>query len=324
MKGLNILICGLGSIGRRHLRHFRNLGAARIDAFRTGLATLPDEGQPAPDRIFDDLEHALAEHPDVVVVANPTALHLPTALAAVRAGCHVLVEKPLSHNLDDCQTLADEAHARGVVVAVACNLRHHPSVRAVKGLVVGGQFGAILLARADFGTYLPDWHRWEDYRTSYAARRELGGGAALTHIHEIDCLLWLVGPARSAGGVALGRHPLGTDVDEACALTILHRSGAVSTATLSLAQKPATRSLDLRLTGGIITLDLTTGRYAARLANGPTWEGEPPPGFDFDHTYRDQAIAFASAVQGEDAPIVHLDEAVAALAVALSVKELPA
>ncbi|MCM3904146.1 MAG: Gfo/Idh/MocA family oxidoreductase, partial [Pyrinomonadaceae bacterium] len=128
LNDVHLLICGLGSIGRKHLRCFRDLGVSRIDAYRSGRATLSNSGLPAPDQVFTDLDSALEEHPTIVIVANPTSLHVPTALQAVRAGCHVLVEKPLGHITDGCLELDDEINARGLVGSVACNLRFHPSL----------------------------------------------------------------------------------------------------------------------------------------------------------------------------------------------------
>ena len=315
----HVLICGLGSIGRRHLRHFRALGIGRIDAYRSGLATLPDEGQPAPDRVFTDLEEAVAERPEVVVVANPTALHVPTALAAVRAGCAVLLEKPVSHALDGCDALLAEARASGVPVSVACNLRFHPSVRLFREWVLTGEpLGRAILARGHFGAYLPDWHPWEDYRKGYAGRRDLGGGATLTSIHEIDTALWLFGPVRDAHCASIGFSPLGTDIQEAAGLLLSHQSGTVSTITLSLAQKPASRSLEVNFERGTATLDLLTGRWVLRHHDVRVEEGGPPEGWQFDDTYRDQAIAIlASSRHG--APVsVTLEEGMAALRIAVA------
>ncbi|HEY7575693.1 MAG TPA: Gfo/Idh/MocA family oxidoreductase, partial [Thermoanaerobaculia bacterium] len=144
---MRVLICGLGSIGRRHLRQMRELGASRVDAYRTGRATLADAGQPWPDRVFENLEEALAQNPDVVVVSNPTSLHVETALAAVRAGAHVLVEKPLSHRLEGVESLATEARARERVVSVGCNLRFHPILRRLRELISAGTLGPPTLAR---------------------------------------------------------------------------------------------------------------------------------------------------------------------------------
>ena len=78
---MRFLIVGLGSIGRRHLRNLRALGEQDILLFRTHRATLPDEdldGLP----VFTDLHQALAEKPDGVIIANPTAAHLSSALPA--------------------------------------------------------------------------------------------------------------------------------------------------------------------------------------------------------------------------------------------------
>ncbi len=82
---MRFLIVGLGSIGRRHLRNLRALGQQDILLYRTHRATLPDEdleGLP----VFTDLAQALAEKPQGVIIANPTAAHLGTALPAARAG----------------------------------------------------------------------------------------------------------------------------------------------------------------------------------------------------------------------------------------------
>ena len=147
------------------MRHFRALGVKRIDAFRSGKATLVDESQARPDRVYDSLETALDERPDAVVIATPTSLHVPMALAAVRAGANVLVEKPLSHTLEGCEELAEEAERRGVMVSVAQNFRYHPSLRVLRDMVQQGEpLGEALMARAHVGTYLPDWHPWEDHR----------------------------------------------------------------------------------------------------------------------------------------------------------------
>jgi predicted dehydrogenase len=283
---------------------------------------MPDDGQPRPDEVFSDLDDALSAGPGIVVVANPTSLHVPTALAAVRSGCNVLIEKPLSDDLDGCDELADEARARGVVVSVACNLRFHPCLRLVRDWVASGEpLGAPLTARAHFGTYLPDWHPWEDYLASYAARRELGGGAALTHVHEIDYVLWLFGPAERVCGQSLGKRPLGTDVDEASSLVVRHAGGTLSTITVSLAERPPSRRLDLAFTQGTASIDLLAGRWEWRHADGRVSEGSAPNSFDIDHTYRDQAAAFLAAVRTGEPPEVTLDEGKAALEAALTVED---
>jgi len=294
----------------------------RIDAFRTGKATLADDGQPVPDNVFNSLDDALAERPEAVVITNPTSLHLETALAAVQAGAHILVEKPVSHSvagLDRLERVADK-HKRSVFVAF--NLRFHPTLLAVRQVIRSGHpLGQPLLARIHFGAFLPDWHPWEDYRNSYAARRSLGGGALLTHAHELDYTLWLMGSAERTVGLISTRNTLGTDVDESSAVIIRHVGGALSAITLSLAQKPAHRTIEIACEGGTIAADMLTGGWTIHQADGQVVEGKLPEGFQVDETYRIQAEQFVRACAGEPVDLATLAEARASLLIAETILE---
>src|SRR5215813_4742602 len=93
-----ILIAGLGSVGRRHLANLRALGCRDVRLYRTGYSVLPDIDLESVGVDYD-LTAALARRPLAVIVANPSACHLPVALAAARAGAHLLIEKPLSNDM---------------------------------------------------------------------------------------------------------------------------------------------------------------------------------------------------------------------------------
>ena len=96
---MKFLIAGLGSIGRRHLRNLVALGQEDILLYRTHHSTLLED-ELAAYPVETDLAAALAHHPDAVIVANPTALHMEVALPAARAGCHLLLEKPIADRAD--------------------------------------------------------------------------------------------------------------------------------------------------------------------------------------------------------------------------------
>src|SRR5204863_1605636 len=85
------------------------------------------------------------------------------------------------------------ARSRDAVVAVGCQLRSHPALRRLHDLLAEGVLGRLIAVHVEQGEYLPGWHSYEDYRQSYAARRELGGGVVLTQIHELDYVHWLFG-----------------------------------------------------------------------------------------------------------------------------------
>src|SRR4030081_2512581 len=117
LPDMRALVVGLGSIGRRHARNWAALGLGPVAVCRQTNSL-----QPEPLGIgvqeFTDLDQALDDRPDVVLVTNPTSLHVETAFKAVQAGAHVFMEKPLSHKLDGARKLLNEAERRQKVLMV--------------------------------------------------------------------------------------------------------------------------------------------------------------------------------------------------------------
>jgi len=189
---------GLGGVGQRHLRNLRALRGADIEVTAYRVRNRPDvltdtlqleAGAELTSRwgistVFRDLDEALADRPDAVFICNPSSLHVPTALAAARAGCHLFIEKPLSHawdGVDDLIALVDE---RGTVGFVGYQLRFHPCLRHVESLLAGGTFGRPLAVRAEVGEYLPGWHRYEDYREMLEKEPDIQGVVNITPDHQ--------------------------------------------------------------------------------------------------------------------------------------------
>lgn len=317
----HLLICGLGSIGRRHLRHFRALGVPRIDAFRTGMATLSDEEQPQPDRTFGYLDEALRAKPQACIIASPSSLHEQTALRCLESDIPVLIEKPVALSVEGCKRLIAVSDSRGVLAAAAHNLRYHPALRVIRKGALAGRFGKPYVAEAHSGVFVPEWHPWEDFRRSYVARRELGGGAAYTCIHEIDYLLWLFGPVRRVRILVSRLRPLGTDVDEATAALVDHTSGVLATLLLCLFERPRRRCLAITFERGSAEADFLTTRVVWRSADGGVQSDGSSEPFDFDETYREQAYDFLRALDGTHTELVTLAEAAEAIGVAERVNE---
>jgi len=203
---MNVLVAGLGGIGQRHVRNLRHLFGAEveIDAYRVRRQTpvLTSRFEVVADaqldahygvRSFDDLDEALARRPTAVFVCNPSSLHVPVALAAAGAGCHLFIEKPLAASWEGVDALAELVDARGLVTLVGFQMRFHPCLRQLRDLLGQSRIGSVVSVQAEIGEYLPGWHPYEDHRQMYAARRDLGGGVVLAQIHELDYIYWLFG-----------------------------------------------------------------------------------------------------------------------------------
>jgi predicted dehydrogenase len=225
-----ILVSGVGSAGERHIRNLMALGQGEIAVHRS--RGLPFRTLEREFPSFSDLGRALAEwRPEVVLVTGPTSTHLPVATAAAEAGCHLFVEKPLAHTTEGLERLeqALASHRRSLMVGYM--LRFHPLLRQVKEWLEDGTLGRPLHWRSTWGEYLPDWHPWEDYREGYAARRELGGGPALTFSHDIDLALWLFGPVEQGRSMTMPASPLQMDVPAGVDLLLRTRAGCSPTCT---------------------------------------------------------------------------------------------
>lgn len=232
-----ILVFGAGSIGERHLGILQKLGYANLWVYRQRnlpLRTLDS----ARLHIVTDLA-ALDEIAfKAAIVCTPTAQHLGQTLWCVRRQIPVLVEKPISHSLDGFQELKDALSRHPTLVRVAYMLRFHPFFRKIKKWAENGELGELLSAQTYWGEYLPDWHPWEDYRQSYAARRDLGGGVALTLSHDLDLVNWLVdSPVARWNTLKNYRSNLDIDVESGTDVSLCYDNGATAHSHLNFHER---------------------------------------------------------------------------------------
>ncbi|MGH2625958.1 MAG: Gfo/Idh/MocA family protein [Anaerolineales bacterium] len=314
---MRFLIAGLGSIGRRHLRNLVALGERDIVLFRTRTSTLPEADLPdLPTET--ELAAALGHRPDAVIVANPTAHHLSVAMPAAEAGCHLLLEKPVSHSLEGLDDLGRAARRTGSRILVGYQFRFHPGLRELRRIVEEGSLGKLILARAQWGEYLPDWHPWEDYRRSYAARADLGGGVLRTLSHPFDYLRWLLGEAEFLWGRAARSGELEIDVEDVADAALAFPSGVVATVHLDFLQRPATHSVEITGSRGSATWRADEGNV--QVWNASRTEGraiESPAGWERNDMFLAEMRHFRDVAAGAAEPECGLPDGVRALEIAL-------
>jgi predicted dehydrogenase len=314
---LKFLIAGLGSIGRRHLRNLRTLGETDILLYRTHQSTIPDV-ELADYPAHTDLQAALSEYPDAVIVSNPTALHLDIALPAAEAGCHLLLEKPISHNMDRVSTLMKIVNDQNLQVLVGYQFRFHPGLRKIKSLLSDNQIGRPLSFRAHWGEYLPTWHPWEDYRQSYSARRELGGGVTLTLSHPLDYLHWLIGEVEEIWAFTAQQSDLELDVEDSAEIGLRFKNGVIGSLHVNYTQRPPSHQLEIVGTQGTIQWELASGATKHYQPHEEIWETySPPPGFERNALFLDEMRHFINLAKGRVTPLCSLADGKYALELAL-------
>lgn len=334
---MKCLFAGLGSIGQRHVRNLRQLLGDQVEilAYRAvnqspvlnaDMTVRPHAAIEAAYNIrsFARLDDALAEKPDAVFIANPNSLHLPVALAAAKAGCHLFIEKPLSDSLEGVKELVDITEERRLVVVIAYQFRFHPGLRRIKEWLEERRLGKLVAAHVVNGEYLPDWHPYEDYRLSHAARRALGGGSLRIQTHEIDYAFWLFGMPRSV--YAVGGHLSDLDIDVEDSVSVLmscQDRGRYFPVHVHLdyLQRPPQRICEVIGDAGRVKYDFYANQVELHDLHARTRQVIEFKGFDRNQMFLDELRHFLACVRGEARPLVDLQEAVRSLRISMLADE---
>ena len=120
----------------------------------------------------------------------------------------------------------------------------------MKNIISKKKIGKIISVKVECGSYLPDWHPEEDYKNSYAARDDLGGGVVLTNIHEIDYLYWFFGMPQNIFSMTGNYSDLNISADDLCAGIIKFKNNVIAEIHLDYFQKPDYRSCKIIGTKG--------------------------------------------------------------------------
>lgn len=227
-RPMNFGIIGTGMIGRLHARAISAMeGGSLRSVFNhrgeKARAVGEEFGVPA----FDDLQAFLADPGlDAVTVCTPSGAHYEPALAALLAGKHVLVEKPLEVTTARVDHLMSVARERGLVLASVLNRRFTPAMDAFRRAVGQGRFGSITSASC----YVK-WFRDQAYYDSadWRGTWALDGGGALMNqaIHAIDALLLLAGPVRAVQARTACLAHQGIEIEDIGAAVLEFENGAL-------------------------------------------------------------------------------------------------
>lgn len=208
---MRIGFVGVGSIAKRHMENLHTIFQQRkesleIDLFRSGQGQgLPQHLQKLVHHTYL-LEDSIPADYDVIFITNPTSLHLQTLQKFQHYGKAFFIEKPVfcTGNIN-LETLG---LSKKKIFYVACPLRYTPVIQYVKQHV---DFHDVYAVRAISSSYLPDWRPGTDYRKTYSAQKDLGGGVSIDLIHEWDYITYLMGfPQRVA---SIQRHLSSLDID---------------------------------------------------------------------------------------------------------------
>jgi len=209
---------GHGSIGSRHLKNLTELGHQ---------------------------ETTSQAEADGFLICNPTAYHLETALKITRYNKPIFIEKPISHNLNGLDKLT------GKILVGYC-LRFDQSLKFFKQKIAGKKIIKVTIVCR---SWLPDWHPDKDYRQSYSAKKDLGGGVLLDLSHEIDYALWFFGPVKKVTAKLQMAPELQIETESIADLNLDFVSGVNAKINLSFASHKNERYCEVVTDSGTLRWD---------------------------------------------------------------------
>jgi predicted dehydrogenase len=333
-RPLGVAVVGYSFMGKAHSHAWRNVGAF-FDVLPVRQQVLVGRDEQAVKEAADRYGWAEAvtdwrsvverDDIDVIDVCTPGNSHAEIAIAALEAGKHVLVEKPLANTVAEGEAMvaaASAAATRGVVSMVGFNYRRVPALALARELIASGRIGAVREVRA---AYLQDWLADDAAPMTWRLRRESAGSGALGDLgsHVVDQIGFLLGePVVAASGhlrTFVGSRagddgPEPVTVDDAAWATLTTASGAVASLEVSRMATGRKNGLTIEVYGsrGSLSFDLERLNELQVLGQRVlvTEEDHPyvgawwPPGhvLGWDSTFLSQAADFLTAIGSGAAP----------------------
>ncbi len=282
---MKTLVIGYGSIGSRHVRI--------LEGLKCRVAVLSQQPV-AVSNHFSTLGEALScWQPDYIVVANRTDEHFKTIQDLIDANFRgrLLVEKPLF------KSVSALPHNKFSHAAVAYNLRWHPIIKTLKRKI--GMMKGLVTAHIYTGSFLPDWRPQRDYRKSYSASRQMGGGVLRDLSHELDYAGFLFGPWKKLTAKGGTSGSLDIDSDDHFSIIMEMQSGLTITININYLDRIHTRQIRILSRKESIHADLISNSITTNDRTDQVY-------MDSDDTYTEQHRAI---LEGRTQSLCSFEEA---------------
>jgi predicted dehydrogenase len=307
---MRFLIVGLGSMGKRRVRNFQYLGYKDI----LGFDIRPDRNEEAKSKygitVFNSFESAIKGNPNALIISTPPDEHTDYILKAIDLDLPFFVEASV---LDErYEDIIKKLEKKTMVGVPSCTMRFHHSIKLIKDLLDSGAIGRIYSFTHECRTYLPDWHKYEDYRDYYVSKKEVGGCRESVPF-ELEWIQWLLGKVKKISCMKNKISNLDTDIDDVYYLMVECESGIFGSLCIDVLSQVPFRELRIIGEKGNISWDFPTKKVRLYKADEGKWidfdepEAIKEKSYVFeDNAYIEEMKYFLSLLKGEKEPIYDL------------------
>lgn len=334
---MKILMIGLGSIGQRHLRNLKRVYGDEFEilAYRTRRLqqTFSDALQIRDGinleseyglKVFTDIDEALAEQPDIAYVTNITSKHMETAITCARVGCNLFIEKPLSNTLNGIEELKRIVEEKNNKIFMGFQNRYHVCIKEAKKKLHSGVLGALQSASVEFSERLTTMHTYEDYRQTYMAKSNMGGGPVLNlQIHDLDLLHYLFGEPEEVTATIYKNSQLEVDVEDGASAIFTFKNGNgdefPAFSHTDFFQYPPVHVLKIVGEKGRIEIDMNKASFRL-IVDGSIVEDLLFSEFQRNDMFVEELKDFINCIKNDTLPVIDLDQGIVSLKMAIGAK----
>ena len=310
---MKYLCIGSGSIGKRHMRNLLAMGVSPTNIVATDprIDRIDEVRAMGIERVYTTFEEGLkADKFDAAVICSPTNLHIEQGIELAKRGIHILMEKPLAHNLDGIDEFRSLVEQNNVVVLMGYIFRFSPLTDKVLELLNSNVIGKVLFVRGEFSEYLPDWHPYEDYRSFYMAEKKQGGGSILDQCHIMDLIHYLFGGFKDVYAQNGKISRLEVNSDDFSQLSITLNNGVIASVHTDMFGRDHKKELEIKGEHGNIywssTKNIVT-HYDAQSKATSVYTKFPT---DFNLNYISEMEHFKACCKGHEVPRATLQDGV--------------
>lgn len=311
-KVKNLLIISLGSIGIKHLKIIRLIRP------EIKIYTLRKEKNKKfkfhkeINGTFTNLNEAIKFGIDAAIISSPCNLHIEQSIKLSQYKIPLLIEKPLSNNLDECFELLELVEKEKNIILIGYVLRHKSILNKFREIIINEKQDNLKSVLIECSTYLPDWRTNIDYRNSVSAKKSLGGGCLLELSHELDYANWIFGPLKKINGKLNNSCTLDidTDVDDEVKIVAQNKDDLTLKINLDFYRNGKKRYCFVELINGFIKLDFLKNHIIYEKNNiSKTINFNE----ENEEMYKVQMSHFISCIEEDIQPYVTLDDGISTM-----------
>ncbi len=295
-KNKKLLVIGAGSIGKRQISNFTKyfiIDIAEVRSDRISETVKKFE----INKIFKDYKKALkSEKYDAVAITVPPHLHLPIAKLATKHNASLFIEKPLGMSSKGWKEVHKICSKKRLINYVAYCHRFAPYTVRLKKLINQKTVGRIYSSHLKWSSYLPDWHKHENYKNFYMSKKEQGGGSLLDDSHGIDLIRYIIGDVESVNALVTNISELKMTSDDSFFATLKMKNKSIAQISFDLFSR--TPRIYLEITGSKGTIIWNRVDHTIKIYNRKknNWKIEKYNINDLMSMYPNQAKYFYECI----------------------------